>query len=165
MRIDHGNDLILGMTAHDGSPVVLPRNRRDKHLYVCGATGAGKSKFLENAIRQDILNHSFSGSGLMLIDPHGSLYDSLMSWMALERINAPIVPIDLRRDDWVVSFNMLRERQSANASVVADNIVDAMAHVFGQGGTDQTPLFARWAGNLMLALYENQMTLADAMHL
>jgi type IV secretory pathway TraG/TraD family ATPase VirD4 len=40
-----------------------------------------------------------------------------------------------------------------------------MAYVWGQGGTDQTPLFARWVGNVLSALYENKLTLIEAEHL
>src|SRR6266850_2130108 len=94
-----GNDLILGNIVGSGKPFGLPRDARDKHLYVVGATGTGKSKFLENLIRQDIIAWRKSKCGLLLIDPHGSLYDSLMSWLAWHNIERPIVPIDLRGND------------------------------------------------------------------
>jgi hypothetical protein len=40
-----------------------------------------------------------------------------------------------------------------------------MAYVWGQGGTKETPLFARWAGNVIRALYEKKLTLVEAEHL
>jgi hypothetical protein len=40
-----------------------------------------------------------------------------------------------------------------------------MAYVWGQAGTNQTPLFARWAGNVLRALYEKKLTLIQAEHL
>ena len=46
------------------------------------------------------------------------------------------------------ALNMLRKRESANPSVIVDNFVQAMAHVWGAGGTDATPLFARWAATM-----------------
>jgi hypothetical protein len=157
-----GNDLDLGTIEGSEESLLLPSELRDKHLYVVGATGAGKSKFLENLIRQDILNHSLSGCGLLLIDPHGSLYDSLMAWMVRHDIKRPVIPIDLRRTDWVVSYNEVRQREGTDPAVLVDNLVDAMAHVWGQSGTDQTPLFARWAGNVLRALYEKKLTLVEA---
>lgn len=45
-----GNDLSLGLLA-DGGRLPFPATARDKHLYVCGGTGTGKSKFLESLIR------------------------------------------------------------------------------------------------------------------
>src|ERR1043165_7763091 len=162
MRPPVGNDLNLGRLTGRNVTLMLPRTERDKHLYVCGSTGTGKSKFLENLIRQDIVAWRKSKCGLLLLDPHGSLYDSLVNWLAWNKIDRPIIPIDLRRDDWVVSYNLLRQRQHADPAVLVDNLTDAMAYVWGQGSTNQTPLFARWAGNVIRALYEKKLTLVEA---
>lgn len=162
-----GNDLDLGLLPGRNASLSFPRTERDKHLYVCGGTGTGKSKFLEHLIRQDIRQWHKSKCGLILLDPHGNLYDSLMEWLAWneDALKVPIVPIDLRRDDWIVSYNLLRQRTSADPAVLVDNLTDAMAYVWGQGGTNQTPLFARWAGNVLRALYEKKLTLVEAEHL
>lgn len=159
-----GNDLNIGRIVGRGESLPFPRTERDKHLYVCGGTGTGKSKFLENLIRQDIRNWHKSKSGLILLDPHGSLYDNVIEWLAWNEdiLDVPIVPIDLRRDDWVVSYNLLRQRDTADPAVLVDNLTDAMAYVWGQGGTNQTPLFARWVGNVLRALYEKKLTLVEA---
>jgi hypothetical protein len=45
---------------------------------------------------------------------------------------------------------------------LVDNITDAMAYVWGQGGTNETPLFARWAGNVLRPLYEKGYTLVES---
>ena len=164
MRPQLGNDLNLGHLVGRNAALGFSRTERDKHLYICGGTGTGKSKFLEHLIRQDIVNWRKSGSGMLVLDPHGSLYDSLMSWLAWHNIKRPIIPIDLRRDDWIVSYNLLRQRK-ADPAVLVDNITDAMAYVWGQGGTNQTPLFARWAGNVLRALYEKKLTLVEAEYL
>jgi hypothetical protein len=161
----HGNDLDLGTNAATGKRVILSRDKRSTHLYVCGSTGTGKSKFLEHLIRQDILNWPKSKCGLLLIDPHGSLYDSLMEWMASQPLKRPVVPIDLRSDEWIVAYNMLRDRQGADPGVIASNFVQAMAHVWGASGTNETPLFALWAGNILRTLYETKQTLVQAEHL
>jgi len=162
MRQSPGNDLILGQLAGSNASLTLSCTERDKHLYVCGGTGTGKSKFLENLIRQDVLAWRKSRCGMLVLDPHGSLYDSLMQWLAWHRIDRPIVPIDLRQDDWIVSYNLLRERKGTDPAVLIDNITDAMAYVWGQGGTDQTPLFARWISNVIRPLYEKKLTLVEA---
>lgn len=164
MRRTPGNDLVLGRVAGRNATLALPRTSRDKHLYLCGATGTGKSKFLESLIRQDIIAWRKSRCGVLVLDPHGSLYDSLMEWLAWHDIDRPIVPIDLRQDEWVVSYNLLRQR-SADPAVLIDNLTDAMAHVWGAGGTNQTPLFARWIGNILRALYEKKLTLIEAEYL
>lgn len=166
MRPQPGNNLELGMVVNGrGRKLFLPADARDKHLYVSGATGAGKSKFLEHLIRQDIVASRKSKCGVLLLDPHGSLYDSLVAWLAWNNLDRPIIPIDLRRDDWVVSYNPLRRRAVANPAVVIDQLLDAMSYVWGQTGTDATPLFARWASNVLRALYEKEQTLIEAIYL
>jgi hypothetical protein len=165
MHLQHGNNLDLGINTATGEHVTLSREKRATHLYVCGSTGTGKSKFLEHLIRQDIMSWRQSKSGLLLIDPHGSLYDSLMEWMAFHRLSRPVVPIDLRSDEWIVAYNMLRDRPGADPAVVVSNFVQAMAYVWGQTGTNETPLFARWAGNILRTLYETKQTLVQAEHL
>src|SRR2546426_11861403 len=81
MRPTPGNDLILGNLVGRNATLTLPKESRDKHLYVCGGTGTGKSKFLENLIRQDIKDWRKTKCGLILLDAHGALYDSLIRWL------------------------------------------------------------------------------------
>jgi hypothetical protein len=163
MRRFPGNDLLI---AHDprGGTLTLSARDRSMHMYVVGATGVGKSKFLEHIIRQDIRNWRKSECGLLLLDPHGAVYDGVMQWLTRHRYiyNRPIIPLDLRRDDWVVAYNLLRERKAA-ASVITANMVDALAYVWGAGSTDATPLFARTATMVFRALYEHRLTLSDAL--
>jgi hypothetical protein len=99
-----------------------------------------------------------------VLDPHGAVYDGVMQWLTRMSFvyNRPIIPIDLRRDDWVVAYNLLRERKAA-ASVITANMVDALAYVWGAGSTDATPLFARTATMVFRALYEHRLTLSDAL--
>jgi hypothetical protein len=166
MTIKRGNDLSIGRIAETNCSLQLPRDSRDKHLYVCGATGTGKSKFLEHLIWQDIQNWYKSECGMLLIDPHGSLFDSLINRLTSKGPSClPIIPIDLRQNDWVVSYNALRKREVGDCQVVVDSFVQAMAHVWGQAGTDQTPRFAKWASSILRTLYENEMTLLEAEYL
>jgi hypothetical protein len=158
-----GNDLLIAHAPRGGT-LMLSAKDRSMHLYVVGATGVGKSKFLEHIVRQDIRNWRKSGCGLLLLDPHGAVYDGVMQWLARYSYiyDRPIIPIDLRCDDWVVAYNLLRERKAA-ASVITANMVDALAYVWGAGSTDATPLFARTATMVFRALYERKLTLSDAL--
>jgi DNA segregation ATPase FtsK/SpoIIIE-like protein len=81
MRRSSGNDLLIAESRH-GEPLILTSEQRSRHLYVTGSTGSGKSKFLEYLIRQDIVKWRGSECGLLLLDPHGAIYDGLMHWLA-----------------------------------------------------------------------------------
>jgi len=95
-----GNDVTLGEVVGTGQPLVFPRESRDKHLYVAGVTGTGKSKFLESLVRQEHSGDgSRAGAGCSSSIRHGSLYD-FGHGMARERqrTRLPIIPIDLRQE-------------------------------------------------------------------
>lgn len=160
-----GNDLRLGQIVNSRRPLGLSAEQRCTHLYVVGSTGTGKSKFLESMLRQDIVAWQKSRCGLLLLDPHGNLYDSLLQWLAWHKLDRPVIPIDLRRDDCVIGYNVLQRRAESQASVVVHNMVEAIAHVWGQEGVAQTPQFAQWASNILHALYQGGHSLAESVHL
>jgi hypothetical protein len=160
-----GNTLRLGTIRGNGRALAIPPAGRATHLHICGGTGVGKSKLLEFLVRQDIKAWPESHAGLLLLDPHGSVYQNLINWMAENSdaaLTRPVVLIDLTKDDSVVAYNLLRPRDQASRSVVIDALVEAIAHVWGAANTTATPLFARWASNLLTLLYQNQLTLAEA---
>ena len=72
---EHGHQaaskrLFLGRNTSTGEDVHLPMDMLKTHMHVLGATGVGKSFFLEGVIKSLILE----GEGVCLIDPHGDLY-------------------------------------------------------------------------------------------
>ena len=54
-------------------PFGIRRKDRERHVYVIGKTGMGKSTLLENMAIQDIRN----GEGIAFIDPHGQTADRI----------------------------------------------------------------------------------------
>jgi hypothetical protein len=160
----NGNKLVLGSHS-DGRPIILQPDHRLQHTSIVGQTGSGKSRYVEYLLRQDVRAWPKTRCGMLVVDPHGEMVDGIMAWIAANKLrHLPIVPIDLRRTDRVVSYNVLR-RRAAVPSVIIDNFVRAMAYVWGKPGTDETPLFERWAGNALHLLYDQHKTLADAVHL
>ena len=168
MRRIPGNPLKLGSVPGIVAPLEMTPEMRSTHLYICGSTGTGKSKMLESLIRQDIKNWYRSKCGALIIDPHGSLYDSIINWVAWNEPylkHVPIVPIDLRQKDWTIGYNVMRPRTVADPSVVISNFVQAMAYVWGADGTQGTPLFARLAKEVLWPVYEKNMTLYEVQHI
>lgn len=88
-RSDAALDVIVGVNTHGGEkqPVGMTLEQRQKHTYVIGKTGTGKTTMLTSMIYQDMV----SGKGLAVLDPHGDMFRELVA----------IVP-EHRRDDVVV---------------------------------------------------------------
>ena len=66
--------IVIGTSKTAGTPVVLQYPSRAQHLYVVGASGAGKSNLLERIVALDLEN----GHGLAFLDPHGESVDRLV---------------------------------------------------------------------------------------
>ena len=122
----------------DNRRVYLDPTRRSYHLHVIGASGQGKSKFLEHCIRQDIL----AGHGVCLIDPHGSLYDDIVAWCAAERIDKLYPNIHLfdpTETNYSFRFNPLYVHEGEVAEHRRDNMVTALSQVWGGENSHDTP--------------------------
>lgn len=75
--------LLLGYNVFRGAkkPIRLALSDRQRHMYVVGQTGTGKSTFLENLALQDML----SGDGFAFVDPHGDTAENLLAMVPKER--------------------------------------------------------------------------------
>jgi hypothetical protein len=85
-------------------PFGIKAKDRQRHMYVIGKTGMGKSTMLENMAAQDIMN----GEGMAFIDPHGSAAEKLLEYVPEHRVNDVVyfAPFDL---DNPVSFNVMED--------------------------------------------------------
>lgn len=75
--------LLLGYNLFRGAkkPVRIGLTDRQRHMYVVGQTGTGKSTFLENLALQDMLR----GDGFAFVDPHGDTAEKLLAMVPKER--------------------------------------------------------------------------------
>lgn len=75
--------LLLGYNIFRGvkKPIRLALADRQRHMYVVGQTGTGKSTFLEDLAYQDMLN----GDGFAFVDPHGDTAEKLLAMVPRER--------------------------------------------------------------------------------
>jgi hypothetical protein len=81
--------------------VVLPDTGRTLHTYVVGRTGSGKTNTLKNIVRYDLV----AGGPVIVIDPHGELYDYAVRHMGKRVSNAVVV--DLSSAEGAPSINPL----------------------------------------------------------
>lgn len=85
-------------------PFGIKAKDRQRHVYVIGKTGMGKSTLLENMAVQDIQN----GEGMAFIDPHGSAAENLLNYIPEHRVKDVlyIAPFDTEHP---VSFNIMED--------------------------------------------------------
>jgi len=68
---------VLGVLGN-GQHLVVKDRQRDSHMYVCGATGKGKTRFLASLLMQDL----HYGRPVCVLDPGGQLYDYARAYVA-----------------------------------------------------------------------------------
>ena len=85
-------------------PFGIKSKDRDRHMYVIGKTGMGKSTLLENMAIQDIRN----GEGLAFLDPHGGTVEHLLKFIPEDRIKDVVyfAPFDM---DHPIAFNVMED--------------------------------------------------------
>lgn len=97
-------DIMLGLNKHHGSNTVvgLTAKEREKHVYLIGGTGNGKTTMLEYALLQDIM----AGKGVAFIDPHGDAAQKLLKYIPEERIK-DVVYLNPRDIKHPIGLNLL----------------------------------------------------------
>src|SRR6201986_2447259 len=85
-------------------PFGIKQKDRDRHMYVIGKTGMGKSTLLENMAIQDLRN----GEGVVFIDPHGETANKLLEYIPEDRVNDVVyfAPFDM---DNPIAFNVMED--------------------------------------------------------
>jgi hypothetical protein len=100
-------DVIIGRNYHHGveTDIGLTPAERERHVYIIGGTGNGKTTMLEYAIVQDM----HSGKGIAVVDPHGDLAETILRHVPEERIDDVIY---LNPDDlmYPIGINLLELR-------------------------------------------------------
>jgi hypothetical protein len=146
-----------------GKPFRITDEQRSRHMHVIGASGTGKSKFLEHLIRQDLL----AGRGLCLLDPHGTLADDIVQFCASRNIEKyrRVHIIEPGDTEWCVGFNPLRLNDGTDPMLRVDTMVAACAEVWGGENIDETPLLATCLQLIFYALAVQNLTLVEAIEL
>lgn len=141
--------------------VLLPTDARATHLHVIGQPGTGKSRALESWILQDIA----AGRGVGVIDPHGELFDHLLSHLARLCQKKPtladrIVIINPLDKTWTVGFNPLEALEGYSSERLATFLSDVVIKIWH---VDQasSPRMIRLLLHTFLALTELGLGLTD----
>lgn len=109
---------------------------RDRHIYVIGLSGNGKTTLLRNMIRQDIE----AGKGVAVLDPAGDLAEDVVRYIPRERIPDAVYfnPAVLG-----VPINFLSYRNDQEKYLVADDLFVLFQRLTGEGGKRMDAILKR----------------------
>lgn len=100
---------------------------RQRHFYLLGKTGTGKSTLFKNMFISDVL----AGEGACFVDPHGDTVEELLDYIPPNRIDDVIYfnPTDVENP---VGFNMLELKDKSQRDLIADGVVEVFKKQFGE---------------------------------
>jgi DNA helicase HerA-like ATPase len=136
-------------TTANGSPIVFTREERQRHIYVAGKTGSGKSTLMYNLALGDI----HAGEGIAFIDPHGDTALDLLDAIPRRRIN-DVCYLDTSDVERPVGFNPAARIAPARRALAAAGIVAAFKHLWSES----------WGPRLEHFLYHGVVALLSRRH-
>ena len=161
-HIQTKDGVIIGKSAA-GQRIVLSDRQRGQHLYLCGATGTGKSSLIRRMVRDDIER----GFGVAVIDPHGDLIEDLIGDIPTNAVNR-VIHADLSQADTKFRLNLLENDGLApgqHANFVANQLIMTFTRILYRDVPDAFgPMFAAYFRNALMLLMlgsENQAHLGD----
>ena len=147
------------LTSHQLQMVKIPLDDRATHLYAIGASGAGKTKFLEFLLQQDIT----LGNGFCIIDPHGDLIDETLGFLAChyhkaqdESIFDRVILVDPTNPVYTVGFNVLEVPQGVAPIEQAQELIMVFKRIWAASWGVRMEELLR---NSLIALSQTNLTL------
>lgn len=142
--------LRLGSSMYRGQKkeIFIAEKDRQRHMYIVGKTGTGKSEFLKDMIMQDIR----AGKGLAVLDPHGELVEDILQLMPPERAEEVIYfnPSDTERP---MGMNIMEAETEEQMHFVVGSIIALMYKLYDPHKTGIIgPRFEHAIRNAMLTI-------------
>jgi len=151
--------ILLGNVEYRGTitPIRLKYKDRQRHMYLIGKSGSGKSTVMENMILQDMQ----AGRGVCVVDPHGELIDRVAGMVPPERMNDVVIfkPSDVGRP---MGLNMLEAKTEEQKDFAAGEMIQIFYKLFPPEMIG--PMFEHHMRNVMLTLMsdpENPGTITE----
>jgi len=151
--------IILGHNEYRGinTDIRIGEKDRQRHMYIIGKSGSGKSVLISNLVKQDME----AGKGVCVIDPHGDLVDTVLSYVPDNRLEDVIYfdPSDTQRP---MGLNMLEYKNDSQKDFAVQDMIAIFMKLFPPEMIG--PMFEHNMRNVMLTLMadkENPGTIAD----
>ncbi|MFV0485551.1 MAG: type IV secretory system conjugative DNA transfer family protein [Candidatus Saccharimonadales bacterium] len=129
-------DVIIGQNEHHGdiTPIGLTQPERERHMYIIGGTGSGKTTKLQYEIVQVMRN----GKGIAVIDPHGDMAETLLRHVPPERVKDVVYfnPDDL---EYPIGLNLLELTPDLKGNellrekdIITESVVSVFRKIFSE---------------------------------
>ncbi len=138
-----GDNLYRGMT----KKFCMTTSDRQRHFYIVGQTGVGKSWLLADMALQDIK----AGHGVCFIDPHDT-YESLLERIPQDRID-DVIYFDPSQTERPMGFNVMECEREDQKDFVTSSIINLMYKLYDPYKTGIVgPRFEHAIRNIMLTV-------------
>ena len=129
-------DVVIGENIHHGTTTLigLTELERQRHMYIIGGTGNGKTTMLQYQIIQDMQ----SGKGLAVIDPHGDMAETLLRHVPENRIKDVVYfnPDDL---EYPIGLNLLELTEGLSGNellrekdIITESVISIFRKIFSE---------------------------------
>src|SRR3984893_3931008 len=118
-------DIIPIATTAGGASVVFSREERERHVYIVGKSGSGKSTVLFNLAMHDI----YAGEGVCVVDPHGDLAEAIIDALPPSRTHE-VCYLNVADTEFPVGFNPLARVPRESHALAASGIVSTFKHLW-----------------------------------
>jgi hypothetical protein len=122
---------LFGVTNFRGSNTIFGANRsdRDRHIYVIGQTGTGKTGLLELLTLSDI----FYDEGFCVIDPHGDYAQNMLRFIPKIRLK-DVIYFNPSDTDYPIGFNPLEVTDPSLKNHISSELVGVLKRMFESWG-------------------------------
>ncbi len=119
--------LYIGKSKFRGQerPVFISDFDRQRHMYIIGRTGTGKTELLKSMMVQDI----YAGRGLCFIDPHGDAAEEMLERIPPNRAQ-DVIYFDPSDSDRPFGLNMLEASSEEQKHFVVASIIGLMYKLY-----------------------------------
>ncbi len=142
--------LYLGKSIFRGTsrPVYISDPDRQRHMYIIGRTGGGKTQMLMSMALQDIV----AGKGVAFVDPHGDAAEDLLQLIPPERAK-DVIYFDPGDTERPFGMNMLECTTEEEKHFITSEIIGLMYKLYDPNKTGIIgPRFEHGVRNAMLTV-------------
>lgn len=139
---------VLGFrkTVRGKETIRIAESDRDKHLYLLGQTGTGKTTLLYSMAMSDIRE----GRGVCVIDPHDDLHERLIARIPESRLD-DVILFDPTDYEYPVGLNLLEGETEKEKSFLANELIQILRKVYDPHNSGFTgPIFEQAVRNAAL---------------